>query len=321
MVKWETQMRFRKVLFELIENYILLDIIEYIVAFIILISIGVSVYLVFSQSLAYAINIFLSIFFPLVIVLLIFKLVKFMKISASRLSYFYTNLNRAFEEVKRSLFLNKIRYQSGILSKSELENESQVNLQEIIDCLAEILTASSGRIVRTCVKNFDFTHQESQPIDLRDATVYTLVRSSNTQQERVIDDKPTKVKENTASLAIVQRNLSHFACSNLQTYRRNFKQDDMIIPQYTNARNDWKKYYIATIVVPIRLGIESNDVVEYNLLGFLCADSLSKAAFQKKELRYYTNLMQAFADILYIYLDDYFYYRATMSDKNERKQR
>jgi hypothetical protein len=56
---------------------------------------------------------------------------------------------------------------------------------------------------------------------------------------------------------------------------------------------------------------------ERDLLGFLCADALSKSAFRLSSMDAYTNLLQAFAAILYPYFDRMYTY---LQDIDERSR-
>ncbi len=83
---------------------------------------------------------------------------------------------------------------------------------------------------------------------------------------------------------------------------------------YRNTTEHFEKYYRGTIVAPIRIKRSRlyylNDSAGYDIIGFLCVDSLSVNAFRNKrdEKNDYSNIVKAFAAEIYIVLNKYNYY-------------
>jgi hypothetical protein len=73
---------------------------------------------------------------------------------------------------------------------------------------------------------------------------------------------------------------------------------------YLNSTKSWGDFYNSTVVAPIRIDAEriGVDDVRYDLLGFLCADSMSTRAFPEKYISLYAQLMLSLGDDLYRYL-------------------
>ena len=81
--------------------------------------------------------------------------------------------------------------------------------------------------------------------------------------------------------------------------------------KYRNTTEDYEKYYKGTIVVPIRVNKSHLYYVSensgYDIVGFLCVDSLSTNAFRNAELDKdnNTNIVKSFAAEIYIILNKY----------------
>ena len=111
------------------------------------------------------------------------------------------------------------------------------------------------------------------------------------------------VSQNTDFISIIQNregNGSYFYQGNLVKFEKQLHKSG---EKYLNTTENWRKYYIGTIVAPIRA---ANDILfyrteneDYCIWGFLCVDSLSKSAFPKNKEKDYTHIVKSYASILF----------------------
>lgn len=188
-----------------------------------------------------------------------------------------------------------------------LTEKTEAFLQIALDEICDIYKEFTHQEVFACIKYID----QVGNIDRDTATIKTFARSSNTDSERCENDnnneKPVYVKDNTDFYSILSPNSpnkkSYFYQGNLVKYAENKDNN------YNNSTRNWQEYYKSTIVVPISIANKrlytSNIKHCYNVIGFLCMDSLSTDAFLEREERYNIDLAQAFAAEFYVFLSQY----------------
>ena len=85
--------------------------------------------------------------------------------------------------------------------------------------------------------------------------------------------------------------------------------------RYENTNVNYLNSYKSTIVVPIRIETEKlydiKNKNKYNVIGFLCVDSLSTDAFLSKQEKFNCNIVKAFANNIYVLLGQYAHYLKT----------
>lgn len=191
-------------------------------------------------------------------------------------------------------------------------------LRESLDDICQIFKEFTYQDVSACIKYIDCVGE----VDRETATIKTFVRSSTSDAARSENDnslqKPLYVKDNTDFYSILspnsQNRKSYFYQRNLPNYAKELERNG---EHYCNSTDNWERYYKSTIVVPIsvankRLFFNSRDD-NYNVLGFLCIDSLSTDAFLEKDERYNRDIAKAFAAELYIILNQYRHYLAELT--------
>lgn len=181
--------------------------------------------------------------------------------------------------------------------------------------MCQILQKSTGEKVCACIKLIENTGVATG-IDKEKATVITFCRSKNTDKTRKANDgvhkKSIKIKENTDFYDILdeesENTNSYFYQGNLPQYDKDLRKAGK---KYRNTTEDYEKYYKGTIVVPIRVNKSHLYYVSensgYDIVGFLCVDSLSTNAFRNAELDKdnNTNIVKSFAAEIYIILNKY----------------
>lgn len=212
------------------------------------------------------------------------------------------NINGECEEVKKAQEEVERLYRSQVTDR--FLNYSSTFLDKIKD----ILEVYVGCEVSTCYKMFTSYVENGKDIG---ATV-TFVRDSKSDKNRKERDSSNRVplERNSDFFEIIssdQKNAykTYFYQGNLKDYEKKLKKltDNRI--KYENSNIDWENYYIGAIVVPVKY----TDVVDgkkiQKVVGFLCADSLSKKAFRESQKGINVRLMQCFADIYSLVMKEY----------------
>ena len=189
-----------------------------------------------------------------------------------------------------------------------------------LDNLCEILQVLSGshKKICGCIK-YLYTN-ETGAINYNNALVKTFVRSQNTDSNRVVLDeknaeKPIKVSENTDFRTIVNVDQSYnndvFYKQNLIKYDKQLSKADPN-SHYDNTTEHYEQYYIATIVAPIRVANKrlfyKSENTDYDLLGFLCVDTLDGHLFTENRRESFTYIVKAYASTFYNIMSKYQYY-------------
>ena len=226
--------------------------------------------------------------------------------------FFY--LNREF---RNNYFdIDKIS-KEGTLSIEYLMEKVERLLKTSLDDICEIYRAFSGQKVSACVKYIDSVGS----VELNDATLRTFVRSTNADVKRCELDnnlmEPIYIKDNSDFYEILDpHNKQYFFYQqNLIEYAKDCARRGS---EYKNSTPAWYLYYKGTIVVPISIANRrlafSGMNHHYDVLGFLCIDSLSTEAFLESEKNYNVNLAQAVAAQMYVILNQYRQYLKKLTD-------
>lgn len=199
-----------------------------------------------------------------------------------------------------------------------LTRDTQTFLTNTLDYLCEILTVNTGQKVSACIKLIENTGNVTN-IDKENATVVTFCRSTNTDKQRKSNDgtksKSISIKKNTDFYDILDENSlttnSFFYQTDLLQFDKDLRK---IGRKYLNTTDNYEEYYKGTIVAPIRIKREKLHYLGedngYDIIGFLCVDSLSINAFRNNESdrENYSNIVKSFAAELYIILNKYNFY-------------
>lgn len=215
----------------------------------------------------------------------------------------FFDMNRQF----RNSYFDIIRIKKeGKLSVEYLTTIVEGMLKSSLDDICEIYEAFSGQKVSACVKYIDSVGS----VELDNATLRTFVRSTNTNINRYeLDNKltePIYIRDNSDFYDILNPNSqrSVFYQQNLEEYARNCVKQGSA---YKNSTPEWQSYYKGTIVVPISIANKRLHKKKacYDVLGFLCIDSMSTVAFLAREENYNVNIAKAVAAQMYVILNQY----------------
>ena len=213
--------------------------------------------------------------------------------------------------------VNKLEseYKTNTLTEELLHGEVKNYLEISLNYLSDTLSALTGKPVCSCAKLI--IGGDVAGVKYERASIRTFARSHNTNRERSANDvrngkNGVLVSENTDFISIIQNskgNGSYFYQGNLVKFEKQLHKSG---EKYLNTTENWRKYYIGTIVAPIRA---ANDILfyrteneDYCVWGFLCVDSLSKSAFPKNKEKDYTHIVKSYASILFNVLSKYQYY-------------
>ncbi len=176
-------------------------------------------------------------------------------------------------------------------------------LQRFTNVISKYLTRYRNKDISVCVKLFC----ERIPFNknFENSYVYTVARSNNTSEKRSLEDEKTKIKTNSAYIEICEGRKSFFGCGDLK-----HKKD------YKNNSLNWssKHSYNSTLVIPIRfykkttsLANNSTNInVSIDIIGFICIDSKANLKVWESKDSFEYHFLSLFADILYIYLNDFY---------------
>lgn len=208
-------------------------------------------------------------------------------------------------------------------SVNDFEEFVTAQILQLMDALSQELECLTKCKVRTCIKSIDYAPKSEE--DIIRGKLVTFARSGLKNIDEMMQEhrEPISIEDNTDFLMIVssQKNRKqrpYFFETNLVEYDRKLRANG---EKYLNSNNGWENDYITTIVCPIRLKrkeSQENQTLVYDLLGFLCADSLDDTAFTKETGKFCLDLLKGMADILYVYLDRFTDYYAELKKEIEQ---
>lgn len=256
------------------------------------------------------------------------KLLKYAKLVRKLKKSFSYNYYNAAHDLRNTYFnilkKHKTEKVGEVHTRIEnLTNETKSFLENSLDYLCQILEELTGKEIHGCIKLIENNNNKAHRINLNNATVRTFCRSKNSQPERNSNDqinkKSVRILENTDFYDILDTgnstSNSYFYQSNLIEYSKRLYESGK---RYKNSTLNWEKYYRSTIVAPIRVANEhlffNRWKSGYNVVGFLCVDSMSLEAFRNTEFDKKTcsYVVKSFAAEMYIVLNMYGYYLGLM---------
>jgi len=169
---------------------------------------------------------------------------------------------------------------------------------QILGLISGFLGELTGEKICVCIKimeQFEGITAET-PTDLEGKSMLTFCRDPGTQKKRwehLYHSLSHSLSHNSDFRDIILGQKSYFTAVNLE------KESG-----YTNTTSDWNVWYKTAIVVPIQRVVahKPGGHPRYELLGFLCADSISVEAFGDR-IEDYANLLMSVGDGLYHYFD------------------
>lgn len=210
-----------------------------------------------------------------------------------------------------------------------LTNEVRKYMEDSLDYLCDTLNSFTRKKICGCIKIIETEKGKlSNNIKLEEATIRTFARSRNTDYNRGRNDKSKigpKLIDNTDFFEIIdpseENSMPYFYKRDLVRYQ---KELDNIGKTYKNTTSNWQKYYRGTIVAPIRIAREhlyyTEDDGYYDILGFLCVDSMSTRAFLKNQERFNCSIVKAYAAEMYVVLSKYRYYLQQIYERNGKNE-
>lgn len=173
---------------------------------------------------------------------------------------------------------------------------------KIVDALATYLSKYRNSTISVCVKIFK--KRDRNRNDFLSEEIVSLARSSNTEAERVNDEK-TIIGQNTDFANLCKGQIIFFASSNLYKNKES--------GQYINDSKNWKeKKYKSTLVTPIQYhnnndsNNEHNRNIKSDVIGFLCIDSQEEIKEWENSDSFELQFMAMFSDILYVYIKEFY---------------
>lgn len=250
----------------------------------------------------------------LFLIILYLRMRKYRGLANNRMKKSSYNYHKLLHETRDLFFDTMHSHKLGVLTVNELTISYKAKLAAILDNLCDTINAYTEREVFACIKLISYSADE-EIIDKDNATLVTLCRSNNSSTEREEYEKRSNkeifLKDNTDFVEIVsgESSKNYFYQGNLKKYDEHLKT---IGKRYENTNKNWEKYYIGTMVSPIRIEFKKlyhqkkDDA--YHIIGFICVDSLSEDAFTEKQEKYNIDLLKSYADIIYVLLGQYRHY-------------
>lgn len=233
---------------------------------------------------------------------------------------FLREFRNAYFEILKGYKENKMADSNsriGILTK-----DTKMFLESALDNLCELMEKNTGRKICASIKLIENMGIDTN-IDKNTATIVTFCRSKNSDSDRTANDNKEQagvlIKNNTDFYEMLDDNTNNsnvFYQSDLMQYDLDLKK---VNKAYHNTTNNWSKYYKGTIVVPIRVARRRLHYLSldegYDIIGFLCVDSLATDAFRNNvDKNNNIRIVKSFAAELYIILNKYRFYLTKISN-------
>ena len=212
----------------------------------------------------------------------------------------------------RDLYFDVMRShkKNTLTNVKNLNDLYAINCEQILDYLCDILSSYCKQDINACIKIIT-KHDDN----IKNVKLKTFCRSKNSKSSRgnYEGNDELSLYDNTDFCDIFNiddnNGKNYFYQRNLEEYDKQLRK---IGREYKNSNKHWREDYIGTIVVPIQLEhaklYSSAKEEHYNLLGFVCVDSLSDSAFLERHETFNTDIVKSFADIIYILLGQYQHY-------------
>lgn len=148
--------------------------------------------------------------------------------------------------------------------------------------------------------------------------VITFARDTLSDEKRSYNSKsePVPIKDNSDFYDIINEGTySYFYVPNLKKYKVAIDNVSDGHHKYKNTSIDWPDHYLGTMVVPIG-ELQKN---KYQVIGFLCLDSLNSKAFAMKQKDINIKLAKSFSNIYGIAVNEYKAMEMKSEDKMTNK--
>ncbi|MEY8233642.1 hypothetical protein AALA82_18805 [Oscillospiraceae bacterium 50-16] len=246
------------------------------------------------------------------------KLVKYRELAQQRLSVHSTEMALVNEKITETVFDILHFYKAKQLSHALLDTKIKNSLQALLDSIERMMLMDTGRTVSACIK---LILPSEENLNLDNAYVETFVRSTRCDLTRntndVQDSAPDLIKSNTDFYNILSDNLIAFYQGDLLEYERELAR---VGKHYMNSHLNWQEHYLGAIVVPIKIQHQflhfTKKDKDFQVVGFLCVDSMAKDAFLPRQKDENIAFLQAYASLIYILLNKYQYYLSKLVAKN-----
>lgn len=198
-------------------------------------------------------------------------------------------------------YVDKVFFEERYQSVHDYEREVMYEMLQMIELISRVFSRITNSNVRACIKCIKYNENLEDRMKLM-----TFVRSGLTNIDEAIQEhrQSIYIEDNTDFEEIIQsehndRQRQFFYEKNLKTYAAELIKNGK---RYKNSNQYWENDYITTIVCPIRIK-ESETTNNYNLMGFICIDSMEMKAFDNEYSDFCLDLLKGLADILYVFFE------------------
>lgn len=155
---------------------------------------------------------------------------------------------------------------------TDLERTNEMFLLFLVDNIKNMMDILTGDKCSVCIKILAVDDSPKEEIMVR-----TLMRDSSSYRERKSSDHSLyeyPYYENSAFKTILSKSPDNYYVSDCLNDEKT----------YINANGNWRKYYNATLVCPIRIKLieeEQSQLDDYSVLGFICVDNVTGRLSQR----------------------------------------
>ena len=172
--------------------------------------------------------------------------------------------------------------ENPIDSSTKLINHEKETLKAVLERVSMMFTSLTGRKCTATVKIIVLD-------DGGKLYCHTYVRSIEKSPRDT--NPPEKFEVGTGKNTAFDRALLNSLDNPSHFYSPDLSKED----EYNNERQNYKKFYISTIVVPVRY-CPNNSAKQPDVMGFLCIDTIARNRLNNRE---HLHLLSAIADQMY----------------------
>lgn len=260
---------------------------------------------------------------PILLIIFVYQLIAYYR-DARHAKLAGENMHSFHHDIRNEIF--RMRLQSSIDPPANFDDfYSSISsiCKMLCDRICSFFKEKTGKKFSVCIKLLKHDSSSGDPTQEMKAYTYTLCRSGDDADVRINAallransaaaerDIFVPIKENTAFYSLMSNEYTGntpkptiFACSNLFM----FMLLNKILKRtpYQNPNKDFMKYYLSTIVVPIKINSaflpnSTQSTAKYTTIGFLCIDHkrpISKALINELA-EYSKSYADAFFNLLF----------------------
>lgn len=293
-------------------NYVLIDLLQLIAA---VITVVTGVIVLYQAFIKKDISVIIGAIIAFVFFIMLGGLVlKFWNMAVNRYEGYAYAFHKFNYTLRNETYKLERLKKEGRLNLDLLTKSLEETGQHTVNILEDILSRVTNRPISVHIKYF--------PITAKDKNAFrTLCISTKSDTARLtVTDHP--IAENTHFRSIVENEKDIFFAPDLEHYIQEYEKESK--DPFKITAKHWKKWFRSIMVVPIRINQnvkDGTDDTKYDYLGFIVCDAKDSDAFRNNELTGHVNMVWAFADGIFTYLDTVANYSQELNQMNYEGKR